>query len=67
MKKYIQYCQVKAKLKKQNPADEEIKALINEAVRSINRLLPTYNRIKKVTVRKDGFSKTTTHKIKRKY
>lgn len=58
---------VKAKLKKQNPADEEIKALINEAVRSINRLLPTYKRIKKVTVRKDGFSKTTTHKIKRKY
>ena len=58
---------VKAKLKKQNPTDEEIKALINEAVRSINRLLPTYKRIKKVTVRKDGFSKTTTHKIKRKY
>lgn len=58
---------VKAKLKKQNPADEEMKALINEAVRSINRLLPTYKRIKKVTVRKDGFSKTTTHKIKRKY
>ena len=58
---------VKQKLKKQSPTDEEVKALINEAVRSINRLLPTYKRIKKVTVRKDGFSKTTTHKIKRKY
>lgn len=58
---------VRQKLKKQNPGDEEIKALINEAVRSINRLLPTYKRIKKVTVKKDGFDKTTTHKIKRKY
>ncbi len=58
---------VKARLKKQNPSDEEVKALINEVVRSINRLLPGYKRIKKVTVRKDGFSKTTTHKIKRKY
>ncbi len=58
---------VRQKLKKQSPTDEEVKALINEAVRSINRLMPTYKRIKKVTVRKDGFSKTTTHKIKRKY
>lgn len=58
---------VRKKLKKQSPTDEEIKALINEAVRGINRHLPTYKRIKKVTLRKDGFSKTTTHKIKRKY
>ena len=58
---------ISAKLKKTNPSEEEIKAIINEAVRSINRLLPSYKRIKKVTVRKDGFSKTTTHKIKRKY
>ncbi len=58
---------VKQKLKTSAPSDEDIKALINEAVRSINRLLPSYKRIKKVTVRKDGFTKTTTHKIKRKY
>ena len=58
---------IKAKLKKQIPTDEEIKAVINEAVRGINRYLPSYKRIKKVTVKKDGFDKTTTHKIKRKY
>ena len=55
------------RLKKNNPTEEEIKALINEAVRSVNRMLPSYKRIKKVTVRKDSFDKTTTHKIKRKY
>lgn len=58
---------VSHKLKKQAPSDEEIKALINETVRGINRILPSYKRIKKVTVRKDGFDKTTTHKIKRRY
>lgn len=58
---------VNHKLKKHAPSDEEIKALINETVRSINRILPSYKRIKKVTVRKDGFDKTSTHKIKRKY
>ena len=55
------------KLRRNNPADEEIKAVINESVRSVNRVIPSYKRIKKVTVRKDGFDKTTTHKIKRKY
>ena len=58
---------VKQKLKTEAPSPEDVKALINEAVRGINRHLPTYKRIKKVTVRKDGFPKTTTHKIKRKY
>lgn len=55
------------KLRKSRPTDEEIKAVINEAVRSLNRIVPSYKRIKKVTVRKEGFDKTTTHKIKRKY
>lgn len=58
---------IKGKLKKSTVTDEEIKAVINEAVRGINRHLPSYKRIKKVTVIKDGFLKTTTHKIKRKY
>lgn len=58
---------VKSRLKKSAVSEEEIKAVINEAVRSMNRHLPSYKRIKKVTVRKDGFTKTTTHKIKRKY
>lgn len=58
---------ISRKLKKKQVSDEEVKALINEAVRSVNRLMPSYKRIKKVTVRKDEFLKTTTHKIKRKY
>lgn len=58
---------IKAKHKKAVLTEEETKALINETVRAINRHLPSYKRIKKVTLRKDGFDKTTTHKIKRKY
>lgn len=58
---------IKLKLKKQNVTDEQVKAVINETVRNVNRLLPSYKRIKKVLVRKDEFQKTTTHKIKRKY
>lgn len=58
---------VRSKLKKQSVSDEEIKALINEAVRSLNRTLPSYKRIRKVSVRKDDFIRTSTHKIKRKY
>lgn len=55
------------KLKKASPGEDEIKSIINETVRSVNRLQPSYKRIKKVVVRKDGFDKTSTHKIKRKY
>ncbi len=58
---------IKAKLKKSILTDEEMKSVINEAVRNINRHLPSYKRLKKVTLKKDGFDKTTTHKIKRKY
>lgn len=58
---------IRLKLKAENPTEDEIKSLINEAVRGINRLLPSYKRIKKVAIVKDGFEKTTTHKIKRKY
>lgn len=57
----------KTRLKKNQVSDEEIKSLVNEAVRSLNRVLPSYKRIKKVIVRKDDFLRTTTHKIKRKY
>ena len=58
---------VEMKLKRKNPSDEEIKSVINETVRGLNRMLPSYKRIKKVHIRKDEFTKTTTHKIKRKY
>ncbi len=56
---------VSRKLKKSTPSDEEVKVIINEVVRSVNRHVPSYKRIKQVTVRKTEFDKTTTRKIKR--
>lgn len=56
---------VKKKLRKENPTDEEIHAAVKEAVRSVNKGLPGYKRIRKVTIRKEEFDKTSTHKIKR--
>ncbi len=56
---------VKKKLKKENPTDEEIHSAVKEAVRSVNKGLQGYKRIRKVTIRKEEFDKTSTHKIKR--
>ena len=56
---------VKKKLRKENPSDEEIHSAIKEAVRSVNKNLPGYKRMRKVTIRKEAFDKTSTHKIKR--
>ena len=56
---------VKKKLKKQFPKDEEIHSAVKEAVRNVNSNLPGYKRIRKVIIRKEGFNKTSTHKIKR--
>lgn len=53
------------KLKRRSLSDTDIKVLLNEVVRSVNRKLPSYKRIRKLIVRNEGFSKTTTHKIKR--
>ena len=56
---------VEKKLRKQAPSDDEIHAAVKEAVRGVNKNLPGYKRIRKVTIRKEAFDKTTTHKIKR--
>ena len=56
---------IKKKLKKNNPSDDEIHSAVKEAVRSVNRNLPGYKRIRKVVIRKEEFNKTSTHKIKR--
>ena len=56
---------VKKKLRKDNPGDDEIHSAVKEAVRSVNKNLPAYKRIRKVTIRKEEFKKTSTHKIKR--
>ena len=56
---------IKKKLRKNIPNDDEIHSAVKEAVRSVNRNLPGYKRIRKVTIRKEEFNKTSTHKIKR--
>ncbi len=56
---------IKKKLRKDNPSDDEIHSAVKEAVRSVNKNLPAYKRIRKVTIRKEEFNKTSTHKIKR--
>ena len=56
---------VAKKLKKTAPADDEVRALIGEVVRSVNRKVPSFKRIKQLTVRKTEFPKTTTNKVKR--
>lgn len=58
---------IRRKLRKNDVSEEEIKAVINETVRSVNRLMPSYKRIKKVIIRKEELQKTASHKIKRKY
>lgn len=56
---------IKLKLDKSNLTYDEIHKAVKEAVRNVNRALPSYKRIKKVTLREEAFDKTSTHKIKR--
>ena len=56
---------IEKKLRKNSVSDDEIHCAVKEAVRSVNKNLPAYKRIRKVTIRKEEFNKTSTHKIKR--
>ncbi len=56
---------IKKKLRKEILTDDEIHSAVKEAVRAVNKTLPGYKRIRKVTLRKEEFNKTSTHKIKR--
>lgn len=56
---------IQKKLRKNSVSSDEIHAAVKEAVRSVNKSLPAYKRIRKVTIRKEEFDKTSTHKIKR--
>ncbi|MBQ8502888.1 MAG: AMP-binding protein [Clostridia bacterium] len=58
--------EVKQKAKKDDPTEKEIYAIINDVVKSVNRKLPSYKRIRRLVIRNNEFDKTTTHKIKRK-
>ncbi len=49
----------------ENYTHEEVEALIWDEVDKINETLPLFKKIKKLTVRKEAFEKSTTKKIKR--
>lgn len=56
---------IKEKFKKINISAEEITKVINEVIKSVNKEMPLYKRIRDFTIRESEFVKTTTRKIKR--
>ena len=59
------YEEIKERLGKKEVTDEEVEAVIKEAVEAANRAVPTYKRITQFSIRKKEFIKTTTSKIQR--
>ncbi len=57
---------IKESLKEaREPTQEEIKKVVDQVVREINKKLPSYKSIHDITIRSKEFVKTTTAKIKR--
>lgn len=56
---------IKEKFRGVTPSKEELSNLFNDVIKSINKDLPLYRRIRKFTLRENEFIKTTTKKIKR--
>lgn len=56
---------IKEKLGKSEPTQEDIFKLIDAEVKTVNRSMPLYKRIRRFTVREVEFAKTSTKKIKR--
>lgn len=59
------YDELKLKSKNDSPDEKEIYSILNDVVKSVNRKIPQYKRIRKLIIRDREFIKTTTHKIKR--
>ncbi len=58
---------VAAKLGKKDSSHEEILALMNELVKTLNQTLQPYQAIRQVTIRETEFTKNTSKKIMRDY
>lgn len=56
---------IKDKFKGVSLSKDELIKLFNDIIKSINKDLPLYRRIRKITLRESEFIKTTTKKIKR--
>ncbi|MBR5991995.1 MAG: hypothetical protein IK036_04485, partial [Clostridia bacterium] len=50
---------------KEIPTGSELERMFDDIIKDINKHLPNYKNIKKVTLRENEFIKTTTMKIKR--
>lgn len=61
----VQYDEEVVKEKYSNMSMEEIKHIIWEKIKEVNKTLPTYKYVKNMLLTKDDFIKTTTAKIKR--
>ena len=58
---------IKKKLKKEKLTNQDIQKAIVEAVRKLNRRLPSYKSIKKINIETTELEKTSSHKLKRTY
>lgn len=58
---------IKKKLKKEKLTNQDIQKAIVEAVRRLNRRLPSYKSIKKINIETNELEKTSSHKLKRTY
>ncbi len=56
---------IKEKLKIDNPSSDDIHKAISLEVKSVNKIMPLYKRVREFTIRDTEFEKTTTKKIKR--
>lgn len=56
---------IREMLGKQDVTEDEIFRIIDAEVRSVNKSMPLYKRIRRFTIREEEFAKTSTKKIKR--
>ena len=56
---------IKEKLKVPNITKDDIMKVINDTIKGINRNMPLYKRIQRISIRDNEFVKTTSKKIKR--
>ena len=62
---YPNYDQIKKNLKRQEISPEEIREIVADAIKEVNKKLPNYKKVIKFDIRENEFIKTTTAKIKR--
>jgi long-chain acyl-CoA synthetase len=56
---------IRAKLGKHELKEDEVFRIIDAEVKSVNKSMPLYKRIRRFTIRQEEFAKTSTRKIKR--